>query len=345
LTVLLAAYDLLRDGLPAPAGLAIVALLGYIVGRIGKKPPTESDAHARREILRAQSVARNLETIAKAIRKDLARHRASLDRFKDRVNAIGEKQTEADWKALCDEAEQILAPTMHLATQIAHSYDQIRQQTNHLMSFTEVRTDPLTGVCNRRAMDDTLNSMVAMKNRYGLNFSLGLFDIDHFKKINDSQGHLAGDQVLKAVARLIEQTARETDVVTRYGGEEFVVIMPQTDLRGASIFGERLRSTVERQLGVTLSGGVTGALGSGESPTAILERADGALYAAKQAGRNRVFRHDGVEITSNGPSLDGTALDGTALDGTSTDDGRQPQIESTADSTAATADLHTTPTA
>ena len=295
---LLADYDLLRDGLPGPAGLAIVALLGYIVGSL-KRREHASDAQARREIVRAQSVARNLETTATALRKDLARHRASLDRFKTRINTLTTTPSEQAWKALCEEAEQILSPTMQLATQIAHSYDQIRQQTNHLMSFTEVRTDALTGICNRRALDDTLTSMVAMKNRFGLGFSLALFDIDHFKKINDTQGHLAGDQVLKSVAKLMEQTARETDIVTRYGGEEFVVIMPQTDLRGAAVFAERLRAQTEKLLTVTVSGGVTAAQGDGESPSSILERADAALYAAKQAGRNRTFVHDGAELSAN----------------------------------------------
>lgn len=303
--LLLAQYDLLRDGLPGPVGLAIVALLGYIVGSL-KRREQASDAQARREIVRAQSVARNLETIATAIRKDLARHRASLDRFKNKISTLTTSPNEQAWKSLCAEAEEMLSPTMQLATQIAHSYDQIRQQTNQLMSFTEVRTDALTGVCNRRALDDTLASLVAMKNRYDLHFSVALFDIDHFKKINDSQGHLAGDQVLKAVAKLIEQTARDTDVVTRYGGEEFVVIMPQTDLRGAAVFAERMRGQTERELGVTISGGVTAALGEGEGAAAILERADAALYAAKQAGRNRTFIHDGDEMRPNLPKAAGS---------------------------------------
>lgn len=294
-----AEFDVLRYGLPAPVGLAIVALLGYIVGRIQRKPPTSTDAQVRREIKRAHGVARNLETIATAIRKDLARHRASLDRFKCRVGDLKDGQSQAGWQKLCAEAEEMLGPTMELAAQLAFAYDQIRRQTNHLMTFTEVRTDPLTGVCNRRAMDDTLTSLVAMKNRYDLGFSIALFDIDHFKKINDEQGHLAGDAVLKNVAQLLDDAARETDVVTRFGGEEFVVIMPQTDLRGACVFAERIRSQIELKLGITVSGGITTALGNHEAPEVILERADAALYAAKQAGRNQTFYHDGRDLRPN----------------------------------------------
>jgi diguanylate cyclase (GGDEF)-like protein len=138
-----------------------------------------------------------------------------------------------------------------------------------------------------------------MKNRYDLGFSIALFDIDHFKKINDQQGHLAGDAVLKSVAQLLDEAARETDVVTRFGGEEFVVIMPQTDLRGACVFAERIRAQVEKKLGLTVSGGVTAALGNHEAPEVIIERADAALYAAKQAGRNQTFVHDGHGLEPN----------------------------------------------
>ena len=132
------------------------------------------------------------------------------------MSELSGSQDEAAWKDLCKEAEGILGPTLQLAAQIAHAYDEIRRQSNHLMTFTEVRTDPLTGVCNRRAMDETLASLVAMKNRYDAIFSLGMFDIDHFKKVNDELGHLAGDEVLQKVAKLMDECVRETDIVTRY---------------------------------------------------------------------------------------------------------------------------------
>lgn len=314
-------FNILDYGLPGPVALAIVALLGYVVGRVRREPTTANDVQVRREIKRAHSVARNLETIATSIRKDLARHRASLDRFKSRVDGLRDSPNTADWQKLCAEAEEMLGPTMHLAAQLAFSYDQIRRQTNHLMTFTEVRTDALTGICNRRAMDDTLKSLVAMKNRYDLGFSVALFDIDHFKKINDEQGHLAGDAVLKSVAKLLDDAARETDVVTRFGGEEFLVIMPQTDLRGGCVFAERVRQQIETNLSVTVSGGVTVAIGNLETPETILERADSALYAAKQSGRNRTFLHDGRNVEMNTIlSRGGSHLDDAAGDALPTDE-------------------------
>jgi diguanylate cyclase len=292
-------FDILRFGIPGPVGLALVALLGYIVGRVQRTPPTAGETQVRREIKRAHGVARNLETIATAIRKDVAKHRASLDRFKDRVRELQDKQNQDGWQALCEEAEKMLGPTMKLASQLAYSYDQIRRQTNDLMTFTAVRTDPLTGICNRRALDDSLSSLVAMKKRYDLGFSLAMFDIDHFKKINDERGHLVGDDTIKNVAKLLDESARETDVVTRFGGEEFVVLMPQTELRGACVFAERFRRHVETSLGITVSGGVTSAYGGTDTPESILQRADAALYTAKQTGRNRTYWNDGSTIELN----------------------------------------------
>src|SRR5262249_38055526 len=148
--------------------------------------------------------------------------------FKDRVGELSAQEKEAAWQELCTEAEQVLKPTLRLAEQIARAYDEIRQQTNHLMAFTEVRTDPLTRVNNRRGLDETLESMLALMERYEQPFSLAIFDIDHFKEVNDSQGHLHGDRTLQAVARILDDSVRDTDLVARYGGEEFVVVMAHT---------------------------------------------------------------------------------------------------------------------
>ena len=136
----------------------------------------------------------------------------------------------------------------------------IRQQTSHLMNFAEVRTDPLTGVHNRRGLDDALTSHLALTSHYGTVFSLVIFDIDHFKQVNDRDGHLHGDHVLQELARLFDERVRETDIVGRYGGEEFIVIMPHTDLTGACCFAERLRREVAAaSLGITVSGGLAAA--------------------------------------------------------------------------------------
>lgn len=292
LVAIFAGLDLWSVELPLPVALAAVATLGYLVGRREQPAYDGLEVQSRRAIKQAQAVVRNLERISKKVRQHLAEHHVSVARFKDRVHKLGQQQDEAAWKELYQEAKQIVGPTLRLSAELAHAYDQIRLQSSQLMSFAEVRTDALTGLSNRRVMDETLTNLFAMKNRYGLIFSVAIFDIDHFKQVNDQQGHLAGDRLLQAVANVLEESARETDIVTRYGGEEFVVVMPETDLAGAGNFSERVRRRFEEQLSVTVSAGFAAAL-DGETPSFLLERADTALYGAKSAGRNRVFQHDG----------------------------------------------------
>lgn len=298
--------DLTSIQLPTTVALSLVAAIGYAVGRFCRPILSEADIQSRREIKRAQAVARDLEKVANQIRESLDRHRTSLDRFKHRVRELGISQNESAWKELCREADAVLKPTLQLAAQISQAYDEIRQQGHQLLSFTEVRTDALTGICNRRAMEEMLSSLCALKGRYQVDYSLAIFDIDHFKRINDEHGHLHGDRVLQEVAALLDDAARETDMVARYGGEEFVVIMPQTNLAGAVVFSERLRASFEPRLSLTVSGGVA-AVQDGDTPELLLRRADAALYEAKKAGRNCIFKHDSDGIEPAVPL--GLALD------------------------------------
>ncbi len=290
--------DLFSIQLPLPAALAAVAALGYLFGRQQLRASSTGVAiQARRELRRARMVAQELERIGRVIRRNLAKHQVRLCNFKERVNKLHAEQQNAGWEDLCREADEMLQPTLRLANQIADAYDQIRQQSANLMTFTELRTDPLTGVCNRRAFDDSLAAQFALMERYGSRFSVAFIDIDHFKQVNDEHGHLHGDRILQQVAKLLDEAARETDIVTRYGGEEFVVIMPHTELSGACIFAERLRALIQEQLPVTISGGVTTAM-DGDTAQTLVARADSALYGAKSAGRNHVFRHTGEQIES-----------------------------------------------
>lgn len=282
-------------GIPVPVALALVAAIGYFLGKRNANAAVAEQSRARREVKRAQAVIRQLEEISRDVRRNLATHQSSILHFKERINDLSDSQDTQAWQNLCEEAEQMLSPTMRLSSQIANAYDEIRQQANLLMTFTESRTDPLTGLSNRRAMDDSLENMIGMKSRYDFAFTLCIFDVDHFKRVNDQHGHLHGDRVLVEVANLIDNCVRETDIVTRYGGEEFVVLMPSTDVYGACIFAERLRSSVAAQLGVTISGGLAQVREADEART-LLARADAALYRAKADGRNCNFYHDGTRI-------------------------------------------------
>ena len=279
--------------LPIPMALAVVATIGYLFGRQSRFQSSAAVvSRSRRELRRAQLVAADLEKIAWDLRRDLARHQASVSRFRERVGKLGGQEQEAAWKELCREAEEILRPTLRLAGRVASAHEEIRQQSATLMAFTEVRTDALTGVSNRRGLDDALGNHLAMMSRYGTRFSVAMFDIDHFKSVNDELGHLYGDGVLQKLARLLDDSARETDMVARYGGEEFVVIMPETDLERACMAAERMRSRIATEMAQTVSGGVTEAI-DGDTEDSLLARADLAMYEAKTAGRNHVCWNNG----------------------------------------------------
>ena len=166
-------------------------------------------------------------------------------------------------------------------------------------------TDELTGVFSRRFLFDSLRRSLKSVTRGGPN-CLGclLADVDHFKSINDTKGHLEGDRVLREIASSIDGVTRESDLVARYGGEEFVVILPHTDMDGAARVAEKVRQEVARRCApITVSIGVTAIcepeVGRAPQPdeldatiTRLLREADQAVYAAKAAGRNRVVRSD-----------------------------------------------------
>lgn len=280
---------------PLPVALAAVATLGYVLGRGRTAARHGTDARSKRELRRARCVARELEKIAHTVRKNISRHHASMSKFKQRVDSLDAPQRDAAWKAFCREAEGMLAPTLQLANQIANAYDQIQQHSGQLMGFADAHTDPLTGAGSRCSLEDTLDAQFALMSRYENGFSVAIFDIDHLKGINDRQGQLQGDRLIARLAALLDDCKRETDVMVRYGGEEFLVVMPQTDLEGACTFADRWRRRVEDELPLRVSGGVTTAL-DGDTSDSLLGRADAALYSAKSAGRNRVFRHTGERI-------------------------------------------------
>jgi diguanylate cyclase (GGDEF)-like protein len=169
---------------------------------------------------------------------------------------------------------------------------------NHCMDMKKLADaaviDPLTLCYNRRALEEFIDQTIASARRYGSDLSAVMFDLDHFKIINDTYGHQAGDNVLKAVSRTMLSTIRKCDYLCRYGGEEFVLIMPETKLSRAVEVADRLRSIIENltiQYGgvcirVTASFGVAH-LKTEYDKTQLLQDADKRLYDAKAKGRNR----------------------------------------------------------
>ncbi len=152
-------------------------------------------------------------------------------------------------------------------------------------------TDPLTGCLNRRSLDVRFSEQVSTAKRYHQTFGLFIFDIDHFKLVNDNYGHDRGDEILVQVAQKTKQVLREADITARWGGEEFVVLLPQSNIDEALLTAERLRNafmTMNSSPSITCSFGVT-SYQVNDSFLAMIKRADTALYKAKESGRNKVI--------------------------------------------------------
>lgn len=171
---------------------------------------------------------------------------------------------------------------------------------------TEALTDPLTGLCNRRELELRMDAELNHARRYGGPASVVMMDLDHFKRINDTYGHQAGDKMLREVAELLRRLSRSSDVVARYGGEEFVMILPHTDKEQAVEAAQRLRQAVENlrvrwagasePLTITISCGVASLRPGEDSAASVLGRADRRLYQAKAQGRNRVCAEDPAPV-------------------------------------------------
>lgn len=182
-------------------------------------------------------------------------------------------------------------------TRVGRAYNRVRIQLASM-----VLNDPLTGCLNRRGLDQSLAREMARSARAGSDLSLLAVDVDHFKNVNDVHGHMAGDMVLREFGTLIAQTARAGDIVARTGGEEFSILLPDTDPAGAYRASARLCDAVRthpfviggKRLHLTISVGVVSVTGSPRttpfefSATILKDRADQALYAAKRSGRDRV---------------------------------------------------------
>jgi len=179
-----------------------------------------------------------------------------------------------------------LERSLRYALNLGDTLEQLNQLATH---------DDLTGLLNRREFDRLLHEEVDRTRRFARPVALVMFDLDHFKRVNDTYGHPAGDLVLKGVAEILERQARQTDAVARYGGEEFALILPETDSEAARAIAERIRVAVEQAtfmtdlgpLKITLSLGVATLPDVARLKQELIDQADQALYAAKRGGRNR----------------------------------------------------------
>ncbi len=197
-----------------------------------------------------------------------------------------------------EELEQINDKALQLSIDLAQAQRELLSAHKKLKRReAEIRilsqTDQLTGIANRRRLDEAIAAQYARIRRYGGNLALAIADIDHFKSINDQFGHDVGDTVIRTFAHIIRARIRETDLAARFGGEEFVILMPETDAAGALACAEGIRTHFGQETIAPIPRPITASIGvatlePGDTVMSLFKRADKALYGAKDAGRNRV---------------------------------------------------------
>jgi diguanylate cyclase len=234
--------------------------------------------------------------------------KSSINDYRGTLNgSVSEMETGVGEERLRAMVGELLASTRNMSRLNAKLSEQLGNAKTEVMELreamesirTESQIDPVTTLANRQFFDTTLADSLRHAQRTGDQLSLLMTDIDHFKKFNDTYGHLTGDQVLRLVAMSIKQNVKGLDTAARFGGEEFAVILPGCGLEGATAVAEQIRKAVvgrelvKRSTGENL-GRVTISIGvatfrSNDTPTTIIERADKAMYGAKHGGRNQVI--------------------------------------------------------
>ena len=208
--------------------------------------------------------------------------------------------------------KMLVSANQQLQQDLIEAKEEIQRQRELMTScLHDSRTDPLTNIANRRGLDHELTRIFSQRRRSGATFSILIIDIDYFKRVNDRYGHLVGDQLLKNFARCLANTFRESDFVARFGGEEFVAILPMTSLEEACRCAERIRSIIsacqykvgDLEIRMTTSIGVK-EVQDNETDAELLQKADKALYAAKNGGRNCSYFHDGTMCHRYIPAAD-----------------------------------------
>lgn len=286
----------MEDAIVGLAGLLAGGIATYAACKWFARHPQSANCGMLNDPSRpVPSQVEDLCAMIEAIEKNLEEQASAL------TDLLAHAGHEAAWRT---RLLQLLEENEQVRTRLGEVHWAIGHQIASLdVLMKEARTDALTGLWNRRAFEENMAIQLAISQRYGNPFSIILFDVDHFKQINDVYGHHTGDQVLRQFAKVMADGVRASDLVTRYGGEEFAILLPQTDATGAAAIAERIRQKVEgldfcvgrHQLRIHISAGVASVTAEDTSES-LVSRADRALYHSKSAGRNCIHLHANDEV-------------------------------------------------
>lgn len=276
---------------------------------LGKPKPLLSEAEESLTVEQKLDNSRELVELIRALvsavaeqtghlASDIDQHSRSMKQSLDALEQTEDKQEVGSLLQIILSTAQTLQDTVEDAhREISQSRQMLENMRAELQETRrQVLLDPLTGARNRFGMEASLGQEIARARRVDGKLAIAMLDLDHFKKLNDDHGHEAGDQALRHFAQLARAVLRESDTLYRYGGEEFLVTLPETDLGGAMFMLDRLSHMLRRsplhfqdkKIAMTFSGGVA-RLREDDDPQSLLARADQAMYRAKQAGRNRTM--------------------------------------------------------
>ncbi len=251
-----------------------------------------SDAEAEREAILGLGAGR--DALVERIEEEQCAPRSARERVEVRAIEFGEETIGSIAIAAADQS--LSSADAAVLDWVAAELPAVLQLTLLLEQTTKhAMSDELTGIANRRAARDFLERSVVSARRNAHEVSVAMLDIDHFKRVNDGFGHDVGDVVLRKVAATLAAAVRRSDLVARWGGEEFLLVFPQTGEEGARLVCERIRARIEGlglaqvRVGLSVSASMGVAMLGDDGPDGVLRRADEALYCAKQSGRNRVI--------------------------------------------------------
>lgn len=260
---------------------------------LGTAPDATLPSTAQPDLAQVRSLIGKVTAATSAVAQDVGDHNANIQAISAELTAVAQSDPSALASIVC----RLLVANQGLQGRLQRAETMLKDHSNRLdAAITSARTDSLTGLMNRRALDEELNRCLADHKQHGRTAALFMLDVDKFKEFNDTFGHMAGDQALVHVAQLLRQQARTTDLMARFGGEEFAIVFTATTAAAVRERAERFRHAIGQQplvfegheMSVTASAGLAELINS-DTVADWVSRADRALYAAKGDGRNCAF--------------------------------------------------------